>query len=80
MKEETRQIAEAVITNGKASWLVVFGVYFNTWWADWGNLLVDVASSVAGFLLAIILIRLNHQKYKIAKRENEEAESNKDGQ
>lgn len=73
MKEETKQIAEAAITNSKLSWFVLFGMGVETWWVEWGSALFDIISTIVTITLGVGLIFLNYQKYKIAKRENEEA-------
>lgn len=64
MKEETKQVTEAILSNPKTSFLVVFMTSLETWWIEWGSPLVDATASILGLVLLIALIRYHLKNSK----------------
>jgi len=64
MKEEARQVTEAVLSNPKTSILAVLFTSFETWWVKWGSPFVDAVTSILGLILLIALIRYHLKNYK----------------
>ncbi len=71
MKEEIKQISDAVLSHPKTSWFVASVVQVEAWWIKWGNPTIDFLSSILGLGLVIILLLLNYEKWKEARKNNE---------
>ncbi len=69
MKEEVKQIAEAVATHPKTSLLIVALTNISTWWVEWVDPVVDAGTSLLGLILVCVLIRYHWQNTKKLKRE-----------
>ena len=57
MKEEARQVIEAILSNPKVGYFVYAITSFELWWIDWGKPLVDATASILGVVLLAVLIR-----------------------
>tara|TARA_R100000541_G_scaffold59277_1_gene72590 strand:+ start:613 stop:837 length:225 start_codon:yes stop_codon:yes gene_type:complete len=72
MKEETKQIAEAVATHPKVSLAVVALTNISVWWVEWVDPIVDSFTSLLGLVLVCVLIRYHWQNTKKLKKELDE--------
>ena len=71
MKDELKQAAEAIATHPKTSIFVAGAANFNAWWMNWGEPIINAATSVLGVVLLVIMIMYHWQNMKKIKREND---------
>ncbi len=57
MKEEAKQVVEAILNNPKVGYFVYAITSFEIWWIDWGKPLTDALASILGVILLAVLIR-----------------------
>ena len=69
MKEETRQIGEAIASHPKTAYAVIMLTNISAWWVEWVDPLVDAVTSVLGVVLVSVLIRYHWQNTKKLKKE-----------
>ncbi|MCP3700372.1 MAG: hypothetical protein GY920_17920 [Aliivibrio sp.] len=69
MREETRQIGEAIASHPKTAYMVIMLTNISAWWVEWVDPLVDAVTSVLGVVLVSVLIRYHWQNTKKLKKE-----------
>jgi hypothetical protein len=57
VREDVKQVAEAIISSPKFSYFIYTITTIEIWWIDWGKPLVDASASILGVILLIVLIR-----------------------
>ena len=57
MKEEAKQVVEAILNNPKVGYFVYAITSFEIWWIDWGKPLTDALASILGVILLAVLKR-----------------------
>ena len=72
MIEPIKQIVEVITTNSKtSSFFLICIAKFNNLWIEWGNPFFSFLTTVAGFILLVILACYHFQNLKKITRENE---------
>lgn len=56
MKEEIKQVVEAISSHPKTSVALVAAVNTNTWWIDYGEPIVKVSTSILGLVVLGLLV------------------------
>ena len=61
---------QEILTNPKVTTAVVASTATQSWWLDWGLPLIEDLTKVGSFILVIIMILLQLQKYMQTRRKN----------
>lgn len=73
MKQEIREVTEAIAAHPKTAIAITGMTNFNAWWMEWVDPIIRYVTSTLGVVLLVILICLQWQNFKKTLRENKKS-------